>query len=788
MKAVALALFAVLSLSIGAAAQAPFDMSTEKPAQTPSAQIPPGQIPFGQTPSSPASPPPGQSGTQPAGPAASSAQAAARLRRYLVPFASLVLPGESARRSWAVYLTAQQAASPASLSLGYQNAIVVAPEASRLKLSINGTRLIDTAVESPNAVSELDATVPQGLLRPGFNELTVDVEQRHRTDCTVQSTYELWTQIDPKKTFLTFSDAAAGQWKGIDDIRATGVDEKGTTGFSMIVPALGQSVATAPSIRLAEALAIMSQMPNQVFDMRAKPDGQSGPGQATVVMGTASEVSSVLTVLPTGAETAPTIAMMDDPRTGASTLVVTGPTWQAVGSAVDDIAKQFDQAAGNPRVSLSTQSWHLPDIPMFFSSGRIKFSDLGASTQEFSGRRFKVDFSLGIPSDFYAGSYGHMTLLLDAAYSDQVEPGSHIDVYVNDNIAATVPITTNRGEILRHLPIPVTMRHFRPGDNTISLEAILHTQADAVCAPGAPASGNSRFVLFDTSEVVMPTFARVGRIPNLSATSGTAFPYRTQDSVPLVVDSAQPETLSAAMTLMARMSVAAGYPIPVDPTATVSGIASRPAIFIGPVSQIPSTVMSQVGVSSEGNANWGAATAPDGPSTDATFSQWRERLSGSGWRGQVSSFQDWLNRTFNISGETLRLLPGSDHPFSPQPGSALLVAQHANPTETGTWTVVAAPDAAKLKDGVERLARYGTWRQLAGRITTIDVTGEKIEVEPVERFELVETQPFSLANYRLILANWLSANTLSYALLLTVLSILLGLATAGLMRSLGRRL
>lgn len=780
MRSTALVLFALLYSVPGALAQAPFDMSTEKPPQPPAAESGAPTVQPGS--------PTVQPGAKTPDVAVPQLPATGGLRRYIVPFADLVLPGETARRSWAVYLTAQQAASTASLKLAYQNAIVVAPESSRLKLSINGTRLVDAAVESPDAVSELNAPVPQGLLRPGFNDVTVDVEQRHRTDCTIQSTYELWTQIDSKRTFLTFSDSVAAQWKGLDDIRAIGVDEKGTTRFSMVVPSLGQSVATAPSIRLAEALAIMSEMPNQTFDLRSTPDAPSGSGQASVIVGPASDISSVLTTLPNGADTAPTTAMVDDPRTGASTLVVTGPNWQSVNMAVDDIAKQFDQVASSRRASLSTQSWHTPDVPMFFGSGKASFSDLGVPTQEFSGRRMKVDFSIGVPADFYADAYGHITLLLDAAYSDKVSPGSHIDVYVNDNIAATVPVTTDRGEILRHLPIPVAMRHFRPGDNKISLEAILLTQADAVCAPGAPASTDSRFVIFDSSEVVVPTFARVGRIPDLSATSGTAFPYRVKEPIPLVVDSTQPETLSAATTLLARMSVAAGYPIPVDPTVTAAAISNRQAILVGPVSQLPSTIMGQVGISGEGNANWGAATAPDGPSTDATFNQWREKLSGSGWRGQISSFQDWLNRTFNVSGDTLRLLPGSDRPFSPQQGSVLLVAQHVNPTQTGTWTVVAAPDSAKLRSGVERLVRYNTWRQLAGRITTIDATGDKIEVEPVARFELVETQPFSLTNYRLILANWLSANTLSYALLLTVLSILLGLATAGLLRSLGRRL
>ncbi len=58
---------------------------------------------------------------------------------------------------------------------------------------------------------------------------------------------------------------------------------------------------------------------------------------------------------------------------------------------------------------------------------------------------------------------------------------------------------------------------------------------------------------------------------------------------------------------------------------------------------------------------------------------------------------------------------------------------------------------------------------------------------PATRTKLIETQPFSIANYRLIGANWLSTNILSYAVLFVGSSVVLGLATAALLSNLGRR-
>ena len=146
-----------------------------------------------------------------------------------------------------------------------------------------------------------------------------------------------------------------------------------------------------------------------------------------------------------------------------------------------------------------------------------------------------------------------------------------------------------------------------------------------------------------------------------------------------------------------------------------------------------------------------------------------------------------MNRTFNVSMNSFRLLPGPDPEFTPEGSASLLVAQQSSPEGTGTWTMVTAPTSGSLHDGVRSLASQAVWRRMDGRIATVDAADEKVVSIPVTRFGFVETQPFSLANYRLIVANWLSANALSYSVILTLLSILLGLATATMLGSLDRR-
>ncbi|MGO7675817.1 cellulose biosynthesis cyclic di-GMP-binding regulatory protein BcsB, partial [Rhizobium ruizarguesonis] len=76
-----------------------------------------------------------------------------------------------------------------------------------------------------------------------------------------------------------------------------------------------------------------------------------------------------------------------------------------------------------------------PNAPLVFSDTNIALSQLVVKTTEFSGRRLRTSFNIAVPADFYANAYGEAKVLLDAAYTDNVLPCSHIDIYVNDNIA-----------------------------------------------------------------------------------------------------------------------------------------------------------------------------------------------------------------------------------------------------------------------------------------------------------------------------------------------------------------
>ena len=774
---------------------ATFDMSTEQPPPSPSTT--PGAIVA--EPSAVANDRPGVPGPTDDG-----------AIRPILPADVLRLAGEVDSRSWTVELTRAQAESGATLTIAYKSAIVVAPESSKLRVLVNDR----TAIESPISASQepglLSVRLPPDLLHPGSNLIRIEASQRHRTDCSIASTYELWTDIYNSGSALRFPAGDAS--RRVQDIGASSVDQSGFVNLRIVAPALGRAWLTHSVVMFAQGAAVMIGEPNQTVTVSKAASGPGGQGGLTAAIGTAADLQALTPSLPSDAVNKPVAEFVDDPKLG-SVLILSGPTDAAVSRAVESaISFGGDALAAHPKF-IVTNRWFAPDAPLVTGAAHIPFSDLGVRTQEFSGRRFSTEFLVGLPSDFYASHYGQATMLLDAAYSGEVLPGSHLDVYVNDHITATTPITTYGGAILRHLPIRLLMTHFVPGANRIRLEAQLLTAADRVCLTGGGANQASRFVLFDSSEFVAPDYARIGRLPDLAALAGTGFPYNgSGDPTALMVDSADADAVSAAATLIAKLAITRGRVMPIE-MGSPATIGHRNAIFVTTAARTPDWVFNQVGVDPSIRATWVAPAEfnaglargaggdasvktpradagfakPDELDTHVTFDRWRRQLAGGGdWRGNVSFFQDWMQRTFQLSSVNLRLLPTADVLFQPPRNSAILLAQAANPANDGAWTLLTAPTSSLLREGAKVLTTERQWAQITGHIVSYDGKKGALNSKPVTTFSFLPTQGLTISNLRLIVANWLSENILAYSLLLLAACLLLGLATATFISRIGR--
>jgi len=781
---------------------------------------PQGPRPFMIAPQSQPAPPP----VEPAPPAAmpSSAPAIPPSLPFkpLLPAARVMLEGESDARSWAFYLTQDQASADLALDVAFQNALVVMPEASRLTVRLNGERIMEAPIASSDRLKRSSTAIRKGLLRPGQNTIRFEVAQRHRTDCTVGSTYELWTRIDGAGTRLTFRTPPSQplRLRSIDDLPAVGADETGQTTILIVAPGATRAVAANSILAVAQALALRGRYSQAAVRVSERLPERIRPGVLTVLLGTSKELRELVGTLPPEAGAGSFLGFLADPRLGPAAVIATGETWPEIEAM---IAKLLTGPVSRPaninRKTMATASWHVPDAPFVSTRQVLRFSELGVATQESSGRRMRVRAIVAMPGDFYANAYGEATLYLDGAYSDEVLPGdSHIELFVNGNVAATVPLNTTTGGLFQQFPISVPLRHFRPGINEIWFEAVTLSRSDLACGPGATLPGKNRFALFDTTALALPDFAKIGVSPNLAAVAGTGFPYSIATQVGLVIGRQDLPNLSAAATLLARLAQRADRPLPIEVLGSPAMIGDRPALIVGAAGQLPAGLLPRVGIADNVRSTWpqradavvvvpetdgaavfdavinrfqGRQTTPEDsggttPTTEAIRDRWRGLLGGPVARYLIGADQ-WLQRTFDLSLAQLRAPSRAPQLYEPAEGAELLAAQAADPESRQVWTAFVVRQEEALEKAMDRLVTPGQWAGMAGKLTAFRA-GQDTHVISADSTSFVMTRPFSLANLRLVFANWMSSNIGIFALSLLAACIALGIGTFLMLGRLGR--
>ncbi|QIB33474.1 cellulose biosynthesis cyclic di-GMP-binding regulatory protein BcsB [Ancylobacter pratisalsi] len=738
--------------------------------------------------------------------------------RYIIPQPRMIFAGEVSSRAWVIFLTPEEAAREATFLLSYINSVVVMPETSRIRVSINGQSIIETPIASSQEPSAFSVPIQRGNLRAGPNLIRVDVVQRHRTDCAVTATYELWTEINNEGTGISFAGGRPALTGGLDDMPSVGFDETGQTTIRVVTPGPIEGGGSARVLRAVQGLAVRGMFPNPSVSIAEGLQGPTPPGALTIVIGTASELPRLMATTLPEARQRPITSFVQDDRLGGPTLVISGPTPADVDRAIDRLNSiSIDQSD-----AINTQTRWSPNAPLFDEARHVRLAELGVTTQEFSGRRLRAEFQIALPPDFFAEAYGNATLSVDAAFTAAVRPGSHIDLYVNQQIASTLPITTRGGGLLQHTPMFVPLRNFRAGINKLWLEVVLDTEADARCLPGATLPADNRFVLFDSSEFSIENFARIGRFPDLAAFSANGFPYYLDGSPMAVVLARQDaSTLSAASTLISRLALARGAPLPIDTSPASVTLGERNAIFVGGIDHIAASVLSQVGIAESTRANWVVSSAdelsgdsasesydnvlerfrnrrtgeappipseqPNAHNTPEIYERWRENVaSRGGVYAVMDRFESWLRSTFSIGFDSLRIKEGPRTMYEPPPRTSILMAQGSSTNGNSAWTLVTARTSDTLANSMSRFTSDAVWNRIGGQAVAFQNSTGDVERRDVGSFRFIVTQPLSFSNLRMIAANWLSTNIMPYALMLVLAGTLLGIFTAFLLKRLGR--
>ena len=149
-----------------------------------------------------------------------------------------------------------QAQTRARIRLTYSNAISVMPETSRLTIFVNDVQVAQAPIAAASDPGGVDVELPRGLLSAGYNSVRIAVSQRHRVDCSLEATYELWTQLDPAASGLAFPELADPGINTLDDLAAISPDASGAVTIRAVLPERRGPGAIDRVLRAVEAVTI----------------------------------------------------------------------------------------------------------------------------------------------------------------------------------------------------------------------------------------------------------------------------------------------------------------------------------------------------------------------------------------------------------------------------------------------------------------------------------------------------------------------------------------------------
>ncbi len=111
------------------------------------------------------------------------------------------LSGECDTTEFTFWAGKAEAEAGGDIVLAYKNAVSVLPDTGLASVEINGKPAGEFKIASPFRLPRRESfKAAPGMLRAGYNVVRLKVSQHHRVDCSLQATYELWTDVNPARS------------------------------------------------------------------------------------------------------------------------------------------------------------------------------------------------------------------------------------------------------------------------------------------------------------------------------------------------------------------------------------------------------------------------------------------------------------------------------------------------------------------------------------------------------------------------------------------------------------
>ena len=692
---------------------------------------------------------------------------------------ALMLNGEDDVLNLTFVLDAQRVDAGGDLIIAYRNAVSVMPESSMVSVMVNGSPAGEFPVRSPSGFDKQVLAISPAMLRAGVNEVRLRGVQRHRVDCSMEATYELWTEIDYRSS--GFRSQSANRGDDFASLRTVGRNDNGLTDLRLILPAGAGVDALNRATPMVQTLALALNR-DDISVTLADSEGR-GPGVDLFVANDDDPAS--LDMVRGGAPYGLSMTTLADSDRARVVLHA------ATAREIPGMLLSAIQGPLKPALDSGIRARRKGEIHAEASSV-YTLADAGYVTAPFSGRLFHSAFDMVMPADFYPAEYATMDLILHAATSPGLKPTSQLLVRVNGHIVKSLPMRNTDGAEFAGRKLELPLRAFRPGRNQIELLAELERAADDRCIFSERDHSVPRFILLDTTEIRVPALARIARSPELAALAGSAYPYAGSAGVDVHTLKPDVHSISAALTMIAKMSLAAGEPVmtrlffgPRDAGATGNAIVIAPQRAVGDFVRLGSggvaatpqqidfaRIPDSLDPVSTASINLPGAAIPMAMTTDPAvlldaFRQITRHLEEG--EATTFNFSQGMSDAYRSFGQWLNYERSSDAAPVMEPRRKAVMSQRPSVSGVGVVTWLTTDSTLDMIEASDMLADPAVWHRLEGENVVFDLDAHSIRTTRPQSYFTHDVKDYGPGNLRRIAAAWFSDHFSIYVALVLAL-------------------
>ncbi len=520
--------------------------------------------------------------------------------------------GAASQHDLFIPLYGKEAMESIELELHYVNSASLLSDISQIVVMADGFVVGQTGLSGSSHSGRKKIDIPVELLNGDTMHLGIMVNQHYESDCENSYARQLWTEINPVKSRITFT------WKHSPvqpDLRHW------INMFSPANPFLTQAAIVIPeeNLQWLRAACSISAWLTSVRSYRPLYFQISRTltlGMPNIVLGPAEFIRDLIDrTQPTQQEhsgtdsharpslsekiTGPSAAVMSIPLQEDSSvpcLMVTGMSLNQVQVAADKLASVQQPWPENRFLALSPER---PQAPPAFRRHCLmpekdySFKQLGLyGNMMFQGMGvIEHSITLHIPPEIFRQENRYAKLSLDIVYSAGLREDSVLQVNINQTLAGSIPLNNPEGKTFSGYTLNIPMSFFRPGHNDLSFRVVMKPFRAQKCAPVCEESMVT--TIMNSSEIYIPAGYTHYTVPDLALLMDDLFPYsytlETGSSPALIVGDAQdPHIFQAAVNLSAlfarRLETPFNY---LQITENFSHDLKGDSIFLGTVDQLP---------------------------------------------------------------------------------------------------------------------------------------------------------------------------------------------------------